>query len=60
MARSSSFRVHWSRHSPTAELASEFTGTLVIPTQLGSARELVYIEPEGWERMLREVRDESF
>ncbi|MBT5773861.1 MAG: HAD family hydrolase [Dehalococcoidia bacterium] len=44
----------------TAELASEVTGTLVTPMQLGSARELVYAEPTWRERTLREVRDESF
>lgn len=44
----------------SAELASEVTGTLVTPTQLGSARELVYAEPEWRGRTLREVRDESF
>ena len=44
----------------TAELASEVTGTLVTPTQLGSARELVYAEPDWRGRTLREVRDESF
>ncbi len=44
----------------TAELASEVTGTLVTPAQLGSARELVYAEPDWRRRTLREVRDESF
>jgi len=44
----------------TAELASEVTGTLVTSSQLGSARELVYAEPDWHRRSLREVRDESF
>lgn len=44
----------------TAELASKVTGTLVTPTQLGSARELVYAEPDWSGRTLHEFRDESF
>ena len=44
----------------TAELASEVTGTLVTPSQLGNARELVWAEPEWRARTLRDARDESF